>query len=446
MQFSSDAGTAMGSGPNWLVTPATEISGSLSVPGDKSISHRALMLGGIADGCSTITGLLRGEDVLATMKAMRAMGVRIDELDPQSLRVHGSGYAALNAATEPLDLGNSGTAMRLFMGLLCGLPFPTILTGDESLRSRPMERVAKPLRAMGAGISTTEGHAPVTLHGGRRLAGIDYEMPVASAQVKSAILLAAIPAGGITRLIEPHPSRDHTEIMLQQFGVRLERNGNAVSLAGGQSLRGTEVAIPGDISSAAFLIVAALLARKGRLLLRNVGINPTRTAVLDVLRAMGGKIEVKLLAGRDAEPRGDIVVFPSELRAIRIDAAMVPRLIDELPVIFVAAAAAQGTTHVDGAAELRVKESDRLASMSAGLANLGVEHHLAGDSIAITGGEINGGRVESFGDHRIAMAFAVAAMRASGPIHIADVRNVATSFPDFASLARHSGLPVQECS
>jgi 3-phosphoshikimate 1-carboxyvinyltransferase len=428
----------------YLVEPATRVGGQATVPGDKSISHRALMLGGIATGTTHVSGFLASEDCLATLGALTALGVRIERPEATRVIVHGVGADGLHAAAGPLDMGNAGTAMRLSMGLLAGRPFASTLIGDASLMRRPMERVAGPLRQMGARITTHEGRPPVVLHGGRVLQGIDYVMPMASAQVKSAILLAGLSATGTTRVREPAPTRDHTERMLGAFGVRVERDGATVALAGGQSLLGTRIEVPADFSSAAFFLVAGVLAAGQGLWLRSVGVNPTRTGLLQMLQLMGARITVHPRgAARDAlsEPIADLEVHAGPLRGIEVPEELVPLSIDEFPVFFIAAACAQGETVVRGAGELRVKESDRLAVMAEGLKSLGVEHTLLPDGIRIRGGGgFTGGTVDSHGDHRIAMAFAVASLRASAPIRILDVANVATSFPGFVELARETGI------
>jgi 3-phosphoshikimate 1-carboxyvinyltransferase len=435
----SDAVTAV---KEYQVAPAGRVSGEVIVPGDKSISHRALMLGGIAAGETRISGFLASEDCLATLSALRALGVRIERPEPTRVIVQGAGAAGLHEAAAPLDMGNAGTAMRLSMGLLAGQPFAATLIGDASLMRRPMERVAGPLRQMGAVITTHEGRPPVRLQGGRQLSGIDYVMPMASAQVKSAVLLAGLTARGRTRVTEPAPTRDHTERMLAAFGVRVERDGSTASLAGGQPLTGTQIEVPADFSSAAFFLVAGALAARDGLWLRNVGINPTRTGLLSMLRLMGAQIAVHPHAGT-GEPVADLEVHASRLRGIEVPPELVPLSIDEFPVFFIAAACAEGETIVRGAEELRVKESDRLAVMAAGLATLGVEHTLLPDGIRIRGGQrFGGGTVDSHGDHRIAMSFAVASLRAEGPIRILDVANVATSFPGFVALAQSVGIQI----
>jgi len=427
----------------YLVQPTHGVHGTLSVPGDKSISHRALMLGGIAEGDTDITGFLDSEDCLATLAALRALGVEIERPGERQVRVHGAGRRGLRAAPAALDMGNAGTAMRLFMGLLAGQGFDSTLIGDASLMRRPMERVAQPLRSMGAAIRTHDGRPPVEIQAVDTLAALDYVMPMASAQVKSALLLAALRAHGRSSVTEPAPTRDHTERMLQGFGVELQRDGARISMAGGQRLTGCALEVPGDFSSAAFFLVAGCLGASSGLTLRGIGINPTRTGLLEMLRLMGARIEVEP-RGDGAEPIADIHVRAGALKGIRVPEALVPLAIDEFPVFFIAAAAAEGETLVTGAGELRVKESDRLAVMAAGLSTLGVECELLGDGLRVRGGPVGGGRIDSHGDHRIAMAFAVASLVARAPIEIEDVANVATSFPGFADLARRAGLSLSE--
>jgi len=431
----------------WRVAPGGVICGTLTVPGDKSISHRALMLGALAEGDTHISGFLAGEDCLATARALAALGVRLERPAETEVLVHGVGRSGLEAPAAALDMGNAGTAMRLMMGVLAPQKFDSTLVGDESLMRRPMERVAVPLQMMGARIETHEGRPPVKIHGTPQLRAIHYTLPVASAQVKSAVLLAGLAATGRTRLTEPLPSRDHTERMLRAFGVELTQSGRTVMLEGGQRLRASEVAVPADFSSAAFFIVAGCLAAERPLLLQNVGVNPTRTGLISLLRRMGADVRVHprtVAEAPGAEPVADIEVRQSALRGITVPEALVPLSIDELPVFFVAAACASGETLVRGALELRVKESDRLATMAAGLAALGVEHQLLPDGLWIRGsGTLDGGRVDSHGDHRIAMAFAVAALRARAAIEIADVANVATSFPQFERTACAAGLAVE---
>jgi 3-phosphoshikimate 1-carboxyvinyltransferase len=429
--------------------PARGVSGAMAVPGDKSISHRALMLSGVAEGTSEVTGFLASEDCLASLTAMRALGVIIDRPSPTEVLIHGVGLRGLRDAGFALDMGNAGTAMRLFTGLLSAQGFDSRLIGDASLMKRPMERVAAPLREMGADVRTRSGTPPVDIGGGRGLRGIEYRMPVASAQVKSAILLAALYADSPTTVIAPAVNRDHSERMLESCGVRVDTEGLRTTLHPPQRLSNQRINVPGDFSSAAFFIVAGLLgAAPGGLLIRNVGLNPTRTGLLDVLRSMGGDIEVQNPRRSGAEPVADLLIRASALHGVEMPAALVPLAIDELPVLFVAAACASGETVVTGAEELRVKESDRIAAMSAGLSSLGVAHSVQPDGLRIEGrGEgpaFSGGQIDSFGDHRIAMSFAVASLRAAAAISILDVANVATSFPGFVGLARSVGLDIRE--
>ncbi len=428
---------------SYAVRPAHEVAGTIRVPGDKSISHRALMLGAIAEGDTAITGFLAGQDCLATLAALRAMGVQIDRDQPSEVTVRGVGLHGLHAPKQVLDMGNSGTAMRLFAGLLAGQAFDSQLTGDSSLRQRPMNRVAEPLGLMGAQITTAAGKPPLQIRGAQNLHGIDYRLPVASAQVKSALLLAGLYADGDTRIAEPAVTRDHTERMLQQFGVRLRRETGAVSLSGGQRLRASPVAVPGDLSSATFFILAASVAPAGELHIDNVGLNPTRTGVVRILELMGADLQIEERRTH-AEPTGRITVRPAKLQGIRVPPELVPLAIDEFPAVFVAAALAQGETRISGAAELRHKESDRIAVMVAGLRALGVHVDELPDGAVIQGGALQAGAVDSAGDHRVAMAFAAGAVAASGPITIRNTANVATSFPGFANLARRAGMQLEE--
>ena len=434
---------------NFEARPAGDVRGTVTVPGDKSISHRALMLSGIAEGRSEVSGFLASEDCLASLAAMRSLGVRIEQPGPTDVVIQGAGLRGLKGAGRALDMGNAGTAMRLFTGLLSAQSFGSTLIGDASLMKRPMERVAKPLREMGAEVRTHNGTPPVDIGGGRRLRGIDYVMPVASAQVKSAILLAALYADGATTVIAPAVNRDHSERMLQSCGVRLDIDGLRTTLHPPKQLTAQKLSVPGDFSSAAFFIVAGLLGAAGDgLLIRNVGLNPTRAGLLDILRSMGADVEVRNARLSGAEPVADLLVRKSALTGIRVPVELVPIAIDELPVLFIAAACAEGETLITGAEELRVKESDRIAAMSAGLTALGVVHTVLPDGMKIEGrGEgaaFGGGVVDSFGDHRIAMSFGIASLRSSGPISIRDVANVATSFPGFVDLSRSVGLDILE--
>jgi 3-phosphoshikimate 1-carboxyvinyltransferase len=430
---------------SYRVQPASKVHGHVRVPGDKSISHRSVMLGGIAEGRTEVSGFLASADCLATLEAFRAMGVAVDRHSETTLTVHGRGLHGLAGPGHMLDMGNAGTAIRLTMGLLAGQRFESQLTGDASLRSRPMERVAKPLRQMGADILTVDGKPPVTVRPVPRLAGIDYMLPMASAQVKSAILLAGLYAEGQTTVSEPAPTRDHTERMLRGFGVQVETNGPRVRLAGGQKLGGTRIEVPGDISSAAFFLVAGALAGADGFVVENVGINPTRTGVLDILRLMGADLRIHPRAAQGAEPVADIELRASTLQGIAVPEEFVPLAIDELPVLFIAAAGATGETVFSGAAELRVKESDRLAVMADGLTRTGVPNELAPDGIRIEGGHrLRAAEIHSHGDHRIAMAFTIASLLADGVLTIRDVENVGTSFPGFVAAARGCGLDVAQ--
>lgn len=427
------------------VTPGGRLTGALRVPGDKSISHRSIMLGAIAEGTTRVSGFLEGEDSLATLNAFRRMGVEIEGPDGGSLIVHGVGRDGLLAPDGPLDLGNSGTSMRLLSGLLSGQGFSVILSGDLSLSGRPMRRVTDPLNLMGANIRTTAaGTAPLEIRGSAGLKGIDYRMPVASAQVKSCLLLAGLYADGETCVREPAVTRDHTERMLAGFGYPVRRSADGICVTGGGRLEACNLEVPADISSAAFFLVGAAIAEGSELMLEHVGMNPTRDGVIRILRLMGADIEI--LDPRDAggEPVADLRVRASGLKGIRIPRELVPLAIDEFPALFVAAACADGETVLTGAEELRVKESDRIQVMADGLVQLGVEAIPTADGMRIRGGGINGGSVDSRGDHRIAMSFAMAGLRASGEILIDDCENVNTSFPGFVDLASEAGLGIAQ--
>jgi 3-phosphoshikimate 1-carboxyvinyltransferase len=431
--------------PKFVVEPAAGVAGEVTVPGDKSISHRAVMFGALAEGRTHVTGFLEGEDCLSTMKAVAHLGVRVERPGPGEVVVDGVGLRGLRAPGVTLDMGNAGTAMRLFMGLLSAQPFDSELIGDESLMRRPMERAAKPLRAMGARIETQDGRPPVRIKGGAALHGIRYEMPVASAQVKSAVLLAGLYASGTTTVVEPAVTRDHTERMLQAFGCEVRARDGVVSLAAPRSLQAAPVRVPGDISSAAFFLVAACLGAREPFTIRDVGVNPTRTGILEMLALMGADLRLINHRSFGMEPVADIEVRPSRLRGARIPERLVPLAIDEFPAMFVAAACAEGETLVTGAEELRVKESDRIAAMARGFEVLGVRHEVLPDGMRIHGGQpFGGGSIDSRGDHRIAMAFAMASLRASAPIEILDTANVATSFPGFAALANSVGLNIAD--
>ncbi len=433
---------------SYLVTPVAQVGGELTVPGDKSISHRSLMFGSIAEGRTEVRGFLASEDCLATMAAMKAMGVAIERPSATELQVRGVGMRGLRQAGGPLDLGNSGTAIRLMTGLLAGQSFPSVLIGDASLMTRPMERVAIPLRLMGANIETAGGKPPVRIQGGQRLQGIHYDLPVASAQVKSAIMLAGLYADGPTTVVEPGVTRDHTERMLLTFGGQVEAARGRISMTPPSRLVGASLEVPADFSSSAFFIVAGLLAAKELLVLRGVGVNPTRTGLLDMLGLMGADIRLVNHRSAGAEPVADIEIRPSRLKGIVVPEGLVALAIDEFPAFFIAAACADGETVVTGAAELRVKETDRLAAMADGLKVLGVEAEVLADGLRMRGSAGNrpfaGGTIDSRGDHRIAMAFAVASVRATASIRILDVDNVATSFPGFVETARAAGLMLDQ--
>jgi 3-phosphoshikimate 1-carboxyvinyltransferase len=420
------------------------LRGRIRVPGDKSISHRSIILGSIAEGATRISGFLEGEDSLATLKAFRAMGVRIEGPEDGGVVVHGVGLNGLQAPQGPLDLGNSGTSMRLLSGLLAGQAFDSELVGDRSLMSRPMRRVTGPLAEMGADIHTTEaGTAPLKIRGGRRLRAIDYAMPVASAQVKSCLLLAGLYAGGRTCVHEPAPTRDHTERMLNGMGYAVSSADGVACLVGGGQLSATDIDVPADISSAAFFLVGASIAPGSDLVLEHVGVNPTRTGVLEILRLMGADIELSNRREVGGEPVADLRVRSASLHGIDIPVTQVPLAIDEFPCLFVAAACARGRTVLTGAEELRVKESDRIQVMAGGLRALGVDAEPTPDGMVVEGGAIGNGTVDSHGDHRIAMSFAVSALRASETIQINDCANVDTSFPGFVQLAAGAGLGIQ---
>lgn len=427
----------------FLAKPGSSLAGRIRVPGDKSISHRSIMLGSLAEGTTEVEGFLEGEDALATLQAFRDMGVVIEGPHHGRVTIHGVGLHGLKAPAGPLYMGNSGTSMRLLSGLLAAQPFDTTLTGDASLSKRPMNRVAKPLREMGAVIETgPEGRPPLTIKGGQRLTGMAYNMPMASAQVKSCLLLAGLYAAGSTSVTEPAPTRDHTERMLRGFGYPVSVEGSTVSVEAGHKLTATRIEVPADISSAAFFLVAASIAEGSELVLEHVGINPTRTGVIDILKLMGGDITLENQREVGGEPVADIRVRAAKLKGIDIPEDLVPLAIDEFPVLFVAAACAEGRTVLRGAEELRVKESDRIQVMADGLIALGVKAEPTPDGIIIEGGAIGGGEVWAHGDHRIAMSFSVASLRATAPIRIHDCANVATSFPNFLALSAEVGINV----
>jgi 3-phosphoshikimate 1-carboxyvinyltransferase len=427
----------------WRVRPSGPLAGRLVIPGDKSISHRVMLLGAIGSAPLEAHGFLHSEDCLATRRAVEALGVHVEDLADGAVRVVPP--ARFNAPLAPLDLGNSGTGIRLLTGLLAGRNIDAVLSGDASLRRRPMERIAGPLRRMGAKIETDDGHPPIRISNAGPLQALDYAMPVASAQVKSALLLAGLCAAGRTVVRQPAPSRDHTERMLAALGCPVEAGEWGAAVVGPAALEGGRLDVPGDFSSAAFFIVAGLLSGgDSPLELANVGLNPTRTGLLEILTMMGARIEIARLRETCGEPRADLRIWRSELTAVDVPPALVPLAIDEFPALFVAAALADGTTRVRGAEELRVKESDRIAVMARGLEALGIRVTEQSDGLLIRGGTLQGGTVDSGGDHRVAMAFAIAAARARAPVKICDVANVATSFPGFEQAATSLGLALEE--
>ncbi len=429
-------------------TAAETLKGEARVPGDKSISHRSIMLGSLAEGMTEVTGFLQGEDSLNTLRCFRAMGVEISEPVDGRVTIHGVGLHGLAAPKAPLYVGNSGTSMRLMAGILAGQRFDSVLQGDASLSKRPMKRVVDPLLQMGARIeSGAEGRSPLKIHGGQALRAIDYHMPMASAQVKSCVLLAGLYAQGPTCVTEPAPTRDHTERMLEGFGVAVGRTDSRVCLdqldPADRRLRAAPLEVPADISSAAFFLVAASILPGSNILLTHVGLNPTRTGVIDILLAMGADIRIENRRTVGGEPVADLRVKNADLTGIEIDEALVPLAIDEFPVIFVAAACAHGRTVLTGAEELRVKESDRIAVMADGLSRLGIDATPTEDGMVIEGrGEpkpFGSATINAQGDHRIAMAFAVAGLKARGEVTVHDCQFVETSFPGFAELFNRLG-------
>lgn len=429
----------------YTVAPGGILKGSIKVPGDKSVSHRALMLGAIADGVTGIKGLLMGEDILATARSLREMGVRIDFSDKGMITIHGVGLYGLAPPRDPLDLGNSGTSARLLTGLLAGQGFESVLTGDASLQRRPMRRIVTPLQQMNADLTCSgSGTLPIHIKPSRGLTGIYYVMPVASAQLKSCLLLAGLYAQGKTCIEEPVPTRDHTERLLASFSCPVERTGMVACVSKAEKLAATNITVPGDISSAAFPMVGACIAEGSDITLTKVGVNPTRRAVIEILRMMGADISLHNENEYGHEPVADIRVRSSRLQGIDIPTQLVPSAIDEFPAIFIAAAYAEGITVLRGAAELRVKESDRIQAMTDGLQATGIDAIPREDGIEIRGGTMTGGIVDSCTDHRIAMAFSIAGIRAEGPIQILDCANVNTSFPGFVSTMKGAGLDIEE--
>ena len=437
----------------FVTAPAESVTGEITVPGDKSVSHRSIMFGALAEGTTHITGFLPGQDCLATMNSFKAMGITIEGPDAQqNVTVYGKGINGLTAPEEALNIGNSGTSIRLLSGILAGQQFGVSMAGDSSLNKRPMGRVINPLKLMGANIdAAVDGTPPVVTQGlakEQTLTAIDYLLPMASAQVKSCVLLAGMYAKGTTSVTEPGITRDHTERMLNAFGypVKVEDSlkGKKVSIEGGHQLTACNIEVPGDISSATFFMVAGLIAKEGQLTIKNVGMNPTRIGAINILKQMNGDLSIinERMAG--GEPVADIVVKSSDLQGIDIDERDVPLAIDEFPAIFIAAACATGTTRLRGAEELRVKESDRIQAMADGLQILDINCTVYDDGIDIIGGQLTSGTVNSHDDHRIAMSFAISSLRASGAITILDCDNVATSFPNFVTLANQVGLSLNQ--
>ena len=427
---------------NFVIQPSAIDSGVLTVPGDKSISHRALMLAAIADGRTVIKGLLVGDDCIATLNALRNMGVRINLTSGSEATVYGVGLRGLVAPPEHLNLGNSGTSMRLFSGLLSGQEFPVRLVGDDSLSQRPMTRVIKPLTLMGASIVADEGTAPLQISGDRKLSGILYRLPVASAQVKSAILLAGLYGMGEILIEEPSVTRDHTERMLRTMGVIVEEDEGQIRMYGGQSLSALTIQVPADLSSASFLILAATIADKAKITITGVGVNPTRTGVINVLQEMGADISLGNRRLYGEEPVADITVRSARLRGIDVDPKHVSLAIDEFPALFIAAACAEGATRFSGLEELRVKESDRITVMAEGLRALNVPVDESDDGAIVHGAKIGSGAIHSYSDHRVAMAFAVAGTIATGPVTVTDSKNVDTSFPGFVDTFKSLGISM----
>ena len=428
----------------YIVQPGGKLTGECRVPGDKSISHRSIILGAIAEGTTNITGFLEGEDALATLAAFRKMGVEIEGPEQGRVTVHGVGMNGLTLPEDAIDLGNSGTSIRLLCGLLAGQKFNTVLKGDNSLAKRPMGRVIDPLAKMGAVIGSNEGKLPLHVQGGNNLYAISYELPMASAQVKSCLLLAGMYAKGKTTIVEPAPTRDHSERMLAGMSYPIEVEGNKITIEGEGKLMATDIDVPADISSATFFMVGAAIAPGSDMTLCHVGVNSKRIGVINILKMMGADITLSNETVTGGEPVADIQVRYAPLKGINIPVDQVPLAIDEFPALFIAAACAEGQTILTGAKELRVKESDRIQAMAAGLVILGIDAQATDDGMIIEGGIMGSGEVDSLGDHRIAMAFAIAGLQAGGTIVIKDSANVTTSFPKFVELATAAGLVLDE--
>jgi 3-phosphoshikimate 1-carboxyvinyltransferase len=415
-----------------LMTNTAPLKGEIKVPGDKSISHRAVMFGSIANGITKVENFLPGDDCLSTISCFRNLGVEIDQ-NGSDVTIHGTGLDGLKKPVETLYVGNSGTTIRLMMGILSGLPFETSLEGDDSIAKRPMTRVTVPLTKMGADISGRNNgeFTPLTVKG-KKLSGITYELPVASAQVKSAILLAGLQAAGETTVKEPVKTRDHTERMIRQFGGVVEQQGDQVTVKGGQELTAANIIVPGDISSAAFFLAAGSITPGSDILLKNVGLNPTRTGIIDVLKDMGADISIQQLDERMSEPSGDIRVRHSQLKGTVVEGNLIPRLIDEIPVIALLATQAVGRTVIKDAAELKVKETNRIDTVVRELTKLGAKIEATEDGMIIEGkSSLNGGTVSAHGDHRIGMMLSIAALISNGEVSLEESDSVAVSYPEF---------------
>ena len=430
---------------NFIASPGDFLRGSIKVPGDKSISHRSIMLGSIANGVTNVSGFLEGEDTLATLNAFKDMGVKI-EREGSNVVINGVGINGLRPSLKPLDLGNSGTSIRLMTGLLSAQSFDSILCGDESLSKRPMARIIDPLREMGAIIKSSDSMPPLSISGNQKISALKYTLPVASAQIKSCLLLAGLYADGETCITENETTRDHTERMLKGFGYQVTSSSGQVSLTGGGQLQACDIEVPSDISSAAFFIVAASIAKNADITLEAVNINPTRTGVIEILKLMGANIELNNQREEAGELVSDIRVCSSSLKGITIPEKLVPLAIDEFPAIFIAASCAHGETLLTGARELRVKESDRIQVMADGLLSLGIENEVLEDGIRIKGGEFQKQTsiINSHHDHRISMAFAIASARSNFELDIKGVDNVKTSFPNFVELVNKVGMNLIE--
>lgn len=430
---------------NFIASPSEFLKGSIKVPGDKSISHRSIMLGSIANGVTNVSGFLEGEDTLATLNAFKDMGVKI-EREVSNVVINGVGMNGLRPSLKPLNLGNSGTSIRLMTGLLSAQSFDSMLCGDESLSKRPMARIIDPLREMGAIIKSSNSMPPLSISGNQKLSALKYTLPVASAQIKSCLLLAGLYADGETCITENETTRDHTERMLKGFGYQVTSSSGKVSLTGGGQLQACDIEVPSDISSAAFFIVAASIAKNADITLEAVNINPTRTGVIEILKLMGANIELNNQREEAGELVSDIRVCSSSLKGITIPKELVPLAIDEFPAIFIAASCAHGETLLTGARELRVKESDRIQVMADGLLSLGIENEVLEDGIRIKGGEFQKQTsiIKSHHDHRISMAFAIASARSNFELDIEGVDNVKTSFPNFVELVNQVGMNLIE--